>query len=168
MPVAITLQGATELAGALSDRQQIRLTKVKTLLEAVQLLEDEAKARVPHRSGKSRLRSRIKGKVDPSGNSGRVVSWAPHSHLIEYGTKPHPITVGARRMRRGQWRTYAKKAKRALTLPMGLRASAQHPGAQEHPFMHPALEENQDQIDRLLQKHGEDLVIRIANTKARR
>ena len=156
MPIAVTIQGANELAAALSDRQQVRVTRVKTLLEATQLLEDEAKKRAPVRSG--RLQKSIKGFVYSSGNKAYVRAGAKHAHLVEYGTRPHEIRAGRARKR--------GRARRALLLPGGvLRASAQHPGSAAQPFLHPALDENLDRVEAILEKHGRDLMVRIARTK---
>ena len=156
MPVAVQIEGAAELGQRMSDRQEMRVARVKTLLEATQLLEDEAKRRVPVRSGK--LQKSIKGFVYSSGNKAYVRAGAKHAHLVEYGTHPHEILAGKLRKR--------GKARRALTLPGGiLRASAEHPGARAQPYLHPALDENLDRVEAILEKHGRDLVVRIARTK---
>ena len=47
--IDIKILGATQLANALSDKQQMRVERVKMLLDAVQLLEDEAKKRAPEK-----------------------------------------------------------------------------------------------------------------------
>lgn len=151
--IDIKILGATQLANALSDKQQMRVERVKMLLDAVQLLEDAAKQRAPEKS--RRLKKSIKGFVYSSGNKAYVRAGARHAHLVEYGTGAHTITAGKARKR--------GKVRRALKLPDGiLRASAQHPGAAKKPFMHPALDENTNEIDRILEKHGGNLTTRIA------
>jgi HK97 gp10 family phage protein len=64
---------------------------------------------------------------------------SPHAHLVEWGTKAHKIVAGKK------GRSGAKTGKKALSdgsLIYG--AEVDHPGAQAHPFVRPAIDENQE------------------------
>lgn len=104
-----------------------------------------AKQRVNSRGGRMTaggrvldLKSRIV--IDPARLSkdrtfGVVWSKAPHSHLVEFGTKPHIVVPSGKR---------AKIGGDIVTGPV------KHPGAKPRPFLQPAyLEERQNYLNNI-------------------
>lgn len=106
------------------------------LAAGAQIVETEALARVPRRTGRLAETLRVRTSIQSSkglvharviAGNGRDVFYA---HMVEGGTKPHVIRV-----------------KRARELAVGghgvgvvFRREVQHPGAKARPFMVPALE----------------------------
>ena len=62
----------------------------------------------------------MKGKFN-----GKVASKAPHSHLVEFGTRPHSLDKGARR-------------KKMVVNDQPVSGKIMHPGTKAKPFMQPA------------------------------
>jgi HK97 gp10 family phage protein len=101
-----------------------------------QIIQEEAKARVPQDSGALRDSIRVRtgakgGKVFAYVQVGRSKKkddpW--YAHLVEYGVKPHVIIAGGG--------TKAGKALAAGARMFGEKVD--HPGAAAKPFMRPAL-----------------------------
>lgn len=82
------------------------------------------------------LRKGIKKSFSKKKLSGQVKATAPHSHLIEFGTKTHVISI---------------KRKKILIINGGFAGkSITHPGAKAKPFMQPAYyAEKQNYISNL-------------------
>jgi len=82
-----------------------------------------ARARMP--KGKTgNLRKGLKKSFSKKNLSGFVKEKAFHSHLIEFGTRPHKIRI---------------KRKKVLVIEGGMAGKeVMHPGAKPHPFMAPA------------------------------
>lgn len=107
----------------------------KTINKSLRNIKRGAMARVSSRgprvnsSGrKLDIKSRIKvkrAKFAKGKLGGRVISAAPHSYLVEYGTKPHSLDKGA---------------KRKIMVINGHPVSGKimHPGAKKKPFMLPS------------------------------
>lgn len=96
------------------------------------------------------LKSRItvqRAKLSKGRAGGRVWSKAPHSHLVEFGTKAHALTKGttndAKRTRGGR--------KTLVMVVNGNPVSGKHimhPGSQPKPFLQPAyLQERGNYLD---------------------
>ena len=80
---------------------------------------------------------------------------AKYAHLVEFGTKPHPIGKGIK-----------AKARRALSRILssaGISAQrGMHPGTPPRPFLRPAFEQNasrsmgiiEDEVGKAIQQHG--------------
>lgn len=65
-----------------------------------------------------------------------AISSAPHSHLVEFGTKPHRIQPKSRK----------RRAKNALLLEGGvIVGSVERQSARAHPFWRPALTQGADE-----------------------
>lgn len=81
-----------------------------------------ARSRLPQ-SKTGNLRKGLKKKYSKKATGGTVTSNAPHSHLIEFGTKPHKIAV---------------KGKKVLSDGSILGKEVMHPGSKARPFLQPA------------------------------
>lgn len=81
-----------------------------------------ARLRLPQ-SKTGNLRKGLKKKYSKKATGGTVTSNAPHSHLIEFGTKPHKIAV---------------KRKKVLSDGSILGKEVMHPGSKARPFLQPA------------------------------
>jgi hypothetical protein len=93
--------------------------------------------------------NRIRGLVDKSNPAvGFVRSYAPHSHLIEFGTKGHSLKGGSGKRKRNKagW-------KRAMTINGStdiLRSNAWHPGSRANPYMQRTEEQLPGEVDQIL------------------
>lgn len=105
----------------------------KELYDAV-----EKTTRAVGRSARSRIRNKtghlkkgIKTRMDRSRNAvGWVDSKGPHSHLIEYGTRPHRLDKGSR------------KQNEAMKINGDfVKGAVNHPGSKPYPFLRPAYEQ---------------------------
>ena len=82
-----------------------------------------ARSRLPT-SKTGNLRKGLKKSFSKKNITGFVKEKAFHSHLIEFGTRPHEIAV---------------KTKKVLVIEGGMAGKeVMHPGAKPHPFMQPA------------------------------
>jgi HK97 gp10 family phage protein len=90
--------------------------------EAADVIADEARQRVPKKSGKLALSIKSKN----YGKKWRVVVGTNYWRYVEYGTPPHRIRP--RKKKALYWD--------GAPHPMGL---VRHPGAEEQPFMRPSL-----------------------------
>lgn len=77
---------------------------------------------------------------------------AQYAHLVEFGTKPHPVGKGLK-----------SKAQRVLSRIMGgRRLTGMHPGTAPQPFLRPAFDANankslgimQDEVRKAIEEHG--------------
>jgi HK97 gp10 family phage protein len=107
------------------------------LRAGAQVIQEEAKARVPQDTGALRDSLRVKtgaqgGKVYAYVQAGRSKKkgdpW--YAHLVEYGVKPHVIIAGGG----------TKKGKALAAAGRILGEKVDHPGAPAKPFLRPALE----------------------------
>lgn len=81
-----------------------------------------AKSRVKSKTGT--LKKRIRTKMEKDAPIGWVESQAPHSHLIENGTKRHSLGKGVKRIN-----------------GRVVKGEVIHPGSRPYPFMRPAFEQ---------------------------
>jgi HK97 gp10 family phage protein len=153
----INVEGATELAGALLDQGNVNKIHQDALVEIVDLLVRTAKSKAPVKSGK--LRKSIRGQINPQKNFGYVQPYAKHAHLVEFGTKGHAI--GPRKFRkRGKLRAaVGVKGQWA-------RAHVWHKGSQKHPFLWPTVDATQNEVQAILEKHGEQYIVRVTRAAA--
>jgi HK97 gp10 family phage protein len=117
-----------------------RLKIEEAISQSTKAIAAGAKQRVPVRTGN--LKKTIKSSFDRGTATGYVKAGKylgsqsggyPYAHLVEFGTKPHTIV--------------AKNAK-ALSIRGGFIEQVNHPGAQEHPFMRPAFEQEKPNLIR--------------------
>jgi HK97 gp10 family phage protein len=158
--VTVKVEGADEVAAALLDAGLMSQTLAQAMKAAVDLLELKAKQLAPKKRGygsPKSIVSRIEGRVLQAGKRGVVRSKAPHSHLVEFGTKAHSLARGAGKSR--------KKPRKQL--PKNYHP-AMHPGSAKHPFMWPAADQAKPQVDAILAKHGNDFVTKVATRQVRR
>lgn len=80
-------------------------------------------SRVP-RGKTGNLRKGIRRSFSKKNISGAVKSTAPHSYIVEFGTKQHKVTL---------------KKKKALSFEGQVYNYTEHPGSQPRPFMQPAF-----------------------------
>lgn len=117
---------------------------IKIINKSLATIKKSAKAAAPsrgvRRTGKRKvdLKSRIgmsKARLDKGKYGGKVVSRAPHSHLVEFGTKAHIINKGG---------------KRRVMLVNGTPVSGeiQHSGSKAKPFMRPAYYKERGNFER--------------------
>lgn len=116
---------------------------IKIINKSLATIKKSAKAAAPsrgvRRTGKRKvdLKSRIgmsKARLDKGKYGGKVVSRAPHSHLVEFGTKPHIIR--------------AKNKKVMVINGDFVGGEVHHPGAKAHPFMRPAYYKERGTFER--------------------
>jgi HK97 gp10 family phage protein len=95
-----------------------------------------ARQRLPQ-SKTGNLRKGLKKKYSKKATGGAVTSKAPHSHLVEFGTKPHALTKGASR-------DSERAVKRKRTYVQVINGNPvdgehiMHPGTEPRPFLQPA------------------------------
>lgn len=140
MASLLNIKGGAELQRALQgvpvklERKILR----GALRAAAKVIEAEAKRRVPVRTGRLRDSIRVSAGAKKNGRvwahvkaGGGRKGRAFYAHFVEFGTRRHIITAGAGR----------SGAARALSIAGRLvGAKVDHPGAQERPFMRPALD----------------------------
>lgn len=111
--------------------KEIRRKALPRIVKAGQAL---ARQKAPKRrglsSGKS-LVSRIRGFVEKAtGEVGHIKSFAPHSHLIEFGTAAHSLRGGSGKSKRKRGRVMLVYGDPGI-----IRAGGQHRGSAANPFM---------------------------------
>ena len=126
----------------------------KALFAAANVVLDDAKSRAPVKTGRLRDSGyattvrfnnyipdpkRLR-KIKPRPGTAVVAFSSRKAHLLEYGTGPHVI-----------------KPKRGKMLKIGENfvPIAHHPGSRAHPFLRPALDENQGEIIRVMEREIE-------------
>jgi HK97 gp10 family phage protein len=153
----IDVEGATELKGALLDTASANRMHQDALVEVVDLLVRKAKALAPVKTGK--LQKSIRGQIRADKNYGWVQPYAKHAHLVEFGTKGHFIGPGKARKRgrvrvavgvKGEW----------------ARRKVWHPGSKKHAFLWPAVDATKGDVQRILEKHGEEYIVRVTRAAA--
>lgn len=147
----------------------------KSMKAATLLVEAEAKARVPRRTG--RLFSSINSEVTGSGGDliGRVWTDVEYARDVEEGTKPHPIVAHGKALMlpispmagaAGYTGSIFGGAKLTGSPRAGQQVvffkSVHHPGTRARPFMKPALEENTRRIDAIFQAGIDALLEAVA------
>ena len=126
--------------------------KREAMPQVVKHVAEIARAEAPKRAGLSSSKSivsRIKGSVEKAGLVGRVRAGAPHSHLIEFGTRPHSLASGSGKSK--------KKPGSRLKIfgdPSIIRMSAMHPGSAANPFMQRADDKAPPVVERVLMEIG--------------
>lgn len=142
MGVTVTIEGMDELRKKfeqLSDKQQRGVLR-SAIRAGGSLVVREARKRVHDQSGNLRKGIKTKVTVKQNGVTEADVGWdlkiAPHGHLVEMG---HVQVVG----RRG-----------------GKRRTVGHVPA--HPFLRPALEDNQQEIVDIVAKNFKKHIDRVA------
>lgn len=140
---------------AFDEKVQVQLEKItnRSLGEISRGAKQRVSSRGVRKNDSGRkldIKSRIttqRAKFSKGRTGGRVISKAPHSHLVEFGTKEHALTKGttndAKRTRGG---------KRTLVLVInGNPVSGKHivhPGSKPKPFLQPAyLQERGNYLD---------------------
>lgn len=108
---------------------------VKVINSSLGRIGKGAKQRVSSRGLRTNIAGRkldIKSRVSTSRANytkgkfgGKVESKAPHSHLVEFGTRPHSLDKGARR-------------KKMVINGQPVAGKIMHPGAKAKPFMQPS------------------------------
>lgn len=111
---------------------------------AVRHIQDAAPKRRGLSSPKS-IASRIKGTVTVQWEQGIVKAGAPHSHLLEFGVRPH--SLAGKKRKRGH-------AMKIMGDPNIIRRGAWHPGISARPFMQKGLDAAQDDIEDVLQREA--------------
>jgi hypothetical protein len=91
------------------------------------------------------IASRIKGTITVPFDEGVVKAGAPHSHLLEFGVRPHSL-AGKRRKKGHVMKIYGDSE--------FLRRDAWHPGISARPFMQQGLDAAQDDIEGVLQREA--------------
>ena len=133
---------ANEVAKVLREidrmKPQARRAVVNSLQKSTKAMARGARSRIRSKTGN--LRKRIKVKVDTDKLEGTVKSTAPHTHLVEYGTKRHLLS----------------KNKKVLKINGQLvKGDVYHPGSKPRPFMRPAFEEEAPNFVRNVRKELE-------------
>lgn len=82
-----------------------------------------ARSRLPQ-SKTGNLRKGLKKKYSKKATGGTVTSKAAHSHLIEFGTRPHKIAVKNKKVLSDERTIFGKEV--------------MHPGTKPRPFLQPA------------------------------
>jgi HK97 gp10 family phage protein len=123
----------------------------------VDLLVRTAKSKAPVKSGK--LRKSIRGQINPQKNFGYVQPYAKHAHLVEFGTKTH-IILPRQARKRGKLRV-AVGVKNEWA-----RRKVSHPGSKKHPFLWPTVDATQNEVQAILEKHGEQYIVRVTRAAA--
>lgn len=145
-----------DLLQALPGKIQKNIQRTALRAGAAVYLE-EVKQRIPVSSGQlrasARVTSRVQGAtVSASVKVGNFVAW--YAHLVEFGTRPHYISVGDEDRGRGRGIGRRGSAARRETLAslstVNRRAlriganfvgpSVHHPGTRARPFMRPAAD----------------------------
>lgn len=132
------VSGGAEIARALeSFSANVERNMLRGAMRAgAQVIQEEAKARVPKNTGALRDSLRVQtgakgGKVFAYVKAGRSKKkddpW--YAHLVEYGVKPHVIIAGGG----------TKKGKALAAGARILGEKVDHPGAQAKPFLRPAF-----------------------------
>ncbi len=126
----------------------------KALFAAANVVLDDAKARVPVKTGRLRDSGyattvrfnnyvpdpkRIK-KIRPRPGTAVVAFSSKKAHLLEYGTGPHVIPKKGKR-----------KNQKVLKIGDGFAKTVYHPGSRAFPFLRPALDENKDEVIRVME-----------------
>ena len=154
-----TLVGGRELSDLLQTlpvKMEKNIMRSALRAGAVQMLE-EVKQRIPADTGQLRASARITtrgkaGAVSASVKVGNFVAW--YAHLVEFGTKPHYISVSdqdrgagrgiGRRGSANRQETLASIStvnRRVLQIGSNfVGPSVYHPGTSPRPFMRPAAE----------------------------
>lgn len=143
-----------EVRGTIPDLANVgKDAAILALPAIVTAVKEQAKEEAPKKRGlssKKSIVSRIGGKVRKPGIEGVVWSNAPHSHLIELGTKAHSL-AGIKGKKKG-------KVMRIFGSGDILRRSAQHPGSRANPYMERAIPNANRQIEQILQKAGDKVL----------
>jgi len=100
-------------------------------------------------SSSKSIASRITTGMEKDFAVGHIRARAPHSHLIEFGTRAHSLASGSGK---------SKKAKGKAMLIKGdpniIRRGAWHPGSKANPFMHRTEEQLPPVVDKELLRAG--------------
>ena len=168
----IKIEGLTELAGQLEKLKAIPQGQAvrQALLDGAQLIERHAAANAPiaptatHYRGKMIAPGGLRRSLQSApGRSFKTFvqayafslrKFAPHSHLVEFGTKAHTITGRMRFLRGKQAESAATRigifARQAVSKYVFAR-KVSHPGAKETPFFRKAISSQRGAIKRLLE-----------------
>lgn len=112
----------------------------RTIARGTEAIYSTAVRMAPH-GPTGNLKAGLRRKV--SGVSGQVMSTAPHSHLVEFGTGPR-ITYGNPK----------KGSRHAMRLPDGrfVKGDIYNGRMRKKPFMRPAFMEERDKIESEMKK----------------
>lgn len=134
--VQVTIEGAEEIKAALK-AIGVKAEKVleDAVLEGAEEIRAETARRAPRKTGA--LAQSIEKKVtkiEPGRVTVQVGPDRKHFYglFLEFGTQAHEITP---------------KNKKALRLPEGIYASAEHGGIRARPFIRPAFDEKKDEAE---------------------
>lgn len=138
-----------ELLKTLPDKLQKNIVRGMVRAGAAEFLPI-VKAKIPVDQGDLQASARITtraqkdGKITASVKVGNKIAW--YAKFVEYGTRPHLISVNAEERgvnrRTGKALSMTTVNRRALQIGQNfVGASVQHPGAKPHPFMRPAADE---------------------------
>lgn len=110
--------------------------KIRKLLEEAAALVERSAKEYCHRKTGDLARS-ITHEIDVEGKTARIGSNLEYAPMVELGTLPHEILPDTKEA------LYWEDAENPY-------ARVQHPGAEEQPFLQPALDDNRDEIERLI------------------
>lgn len=121
-----------------------------TVNDSAKAIKRGAKQRVPSRGVRKNaggrkldLKSRItlsRAKFKKDKTAAKVISGAPHSHLVEYGTAPHFLDKGI------------KRKKPMVIDGQPVVGKIRHPGSKKRPFMIPAYMAERNKFLRSVEK----------------
>lgn len=142
------------------------------LRQGAKVIAEEAKANAPVKDGDLRRSIKVsvrvqRGVVTAKVKAGDEKAW--YAHFVEFGTRPHLISVSEDsrpgRMTRRGFKPYSLKTLNKMmkngSLKIGqnfVGASVSHPGAQAKPYMRPALDTKTDEA---LKAIGEQIKKRL-------
>lgn len=123
MRIVCRVRGVPDIVANLDKYDEDTQKRAKRVLrKSLVSIRRGAKSRIHNVTGT--LSKRINNSYNSDGLGGLVRSRAPHSHLVEFGTKPH-----------GQ---EPRPRSRALRIAGKFFEKITHPGSKPHPFMQPA------------------------------
>lgn len=150
--ITLDIKGIPEVQAALKTASAEKIAQIRNCVNAAALnVQGRARKNAPVNLGFLRSQIRVSFPVAASPVIiSEVISGAPYSEAVEYGTKPHDIyprnakTLAGRASRyKGTLNPYGsgqlpQKSKDGSYAVFGKHVH--HPGTKAHPYMYPALE----------------------------